>query len=306
MAVAFRAAGTIADHATSGTVAVPYPAGIAAGDLLVIAGEHESARTMNLPSGWTRLFGPVNASGGGGAMEFFYKVATGSESGTLTVTLNLAGQISAIMSAFSGVDTAAPVDVSATATTPTSGSSVSAPSVTTTKANTLLLHLFWLWMGASPSMTPPAGDTERYDTPSTQTSYLYGLSTVTKAAAGATGTAAPTLSAGMFGGLTATVALAPLTVTTPVADFTGTPLTGIAPLSVAFTDTSTNTPTSWDWDWGDSTTHGTTQNPSHSYTAPGTYTVVLVATNSAGSNTKTRTGYVTVSSAFVPQIAIVI
>jgi PKD repeat protein len=83
-------------------------------------------------------------------------------------------------------------------------------------------------------------------------------------------------------------------VSVPVADFTGTPLTGIEPLSVAFTDTSTNTPTSWAWTFGDGGT-STSQNPTHSYTSAGTFTVTLVATNSAGSNTKTRTGYVTAS-----------
>jgi PKD repeat protein len=83
-------------------------------------------------------------------------------------------------------------------------------------------------------------------------------------------------------------------VATPVADFTGTPLAGTEPLSVTFTDASTNTPTSWAWTFGDGGT-STAQNPTHSYTAAGTYTVVLVATNAAGSNTKTRTGYVVVS-----------
>jgi PKD repeat protein len=81
---------------------------------------------------------------------------------------------------------------------------------------------------------------------------------------------------------------------TPVANFTGTPLTGTEPLAVTFTDSSTNTPTSWAWTFGDGGT-STAQNPSHSYTTAGTFTVALTATNSAGSNTLTRTGYVTVS-----------
>jgi hypothetical protein len=84
----------------------------------------------------------------------------------------------------------------------------------------------------------------------------------------------------------------------PVANFTGTPLTGGVPLSVAFTDSSTNTPTSWAWNFGDGTT-STSQNPSHSYTTSGTYTVTLVATNPSGSDTKTRTAYITASEAIV-------
>ena len=88
-------------------------------------------------------------------------------------------------------------------------------------------------------------------------------------------------------------------VTTPVAAFSGTPLTGDAPLNVAFTDTSTNTPTSWAWDFGDSGT-STSQNPSHNYTTPGVYEVELVATNAAGSDAETKTGYVTVTVASDP------
>lgn len=82
----------------------------------------------------------------------------------------------------------------------------------------------------------------------------------------------------------------------PVAAFTGIPVSGSAPLTVVFTDQSTNTPTSWLWNFGDSTT-STTQNPNHQYVNPGTYTVSLKATNSAGSNTLTKTNYITVTLA---------
>jgi len=79
----------------------------------------------------------------------------------------------------------------------------------------------------------------------------------------------------------------------PTADFTATPTTGYTPLTINFTDTSTGVPTTWDWDFGDGSTHGTTQNPTHIYTAPGTYTVTLIATNSAGSDTEIKTDYIT-------------
>jgi len=80
-----------------------------------------------------------------------------------------------------------------------------------------------------------------------------------------------------------------------VADFTGTPTLGPANLSVAFTDTSTGTPTSWDWDFGDGSTHATTQNPVHTYTVTGAYTVTLTATNAGGSDTEIKTDYITVT-----------
>lgn len=79
----------------------------------------------------------------------------------------------------------------------------------------------------------------------------------------------------------------------PVANFTGTPTSGVAPLTVAFTDQSSALPTGWAWDFGDGGT-STGQHPSYTYTQPGTYTVTLTASNSAGSDTKTITGYVSV------------
>jgi PKD repeat protein len=81
---------------------------------------------------------------------------------------------------------------------------------------------------------------------------------------------------------------------TPVADFTGTPLSGVPPLNVQFTDTSANNPTSWSWTFGDGGT-STVQNPSHTYTANGVFPVSLTATNGAGSDTETKAGYITVN-----------
>jgi PKD repeat protein len=85
----------------------------------------------------------------------------------------------------------------------------------------------------------------------------------------------------------------------PVASFTGTPVSGNAPLNVVFTDASTGSPTSWSWTFGDGGT-STAQNPSHTYTAGGTYTVALTVSNAAGSNTQTRTGYITVTTGSAP------
>lgn len=80
----------------------------------------------------------------------------------------------------------------------------------------------------------------------------------------------------------------------PVAAFSGTPLSGKAPLTVVFTDASTNFPDTWNWSFGDGA-FSTLQNPTHTYLAQGNYSVSLTVSNDAGSNTLTKTGYVNVS-----------
>jgi PKD repeat protein len=51
---------------------------------------------------------------------------------------------------------------------------------------------------------------------------------------------------------------------------------------VFFTGLNAVSVDSWDWDFGDETTHGTVQNPIHSYGSAGVYTVTLVATLTVG------------------------
>jgi len=83
--------------------------------------------------------------------------------------------------------------------------------------------------------------------------------------------------------------------TKPVAVFSASPTSGKAPLNVKFTDASTGTPTKWKWNFGDGKT-STLQNPTHKYSAAGNYAVILTVSNSAGSNTLTKTGYIKVVS----------
>ena len=87
--------------------------------------------------------------------------------------------------------------------------------------------------------------------------------------------------------------------TTPVAGFTANVTSGVLPLAVQFNDTSTNTPTSWSWVFGDGYT-STTENPVHTYSSAGTYTVYLTTTNSAGSNVTCVSDYITVTANATP------
>lgn len=83
--------------------------------------------------------------------------------------------------------------------------------------------------------------------------------------------------------------------TPPVANFTGAPTSGVAPLTVTFDDLSQNGPTTWNWSFGDGNS-STSQNPSYTYTSVGTYTVSLTVSNADGSDSHTLTNYVTVSA----------
>jgi PKD repeat protein len=89
----------------------------------------------------------------------------------------------------------------------------------------------------------------------------------------------------------------------PVAAFTGTPLSGTAPLSVAFdSSATTNTPTSHLWEkndgsgWVNFAGTPTVANPTESFTA-GTWSVRYTATNAGGSDGETKLAYVVVTAA---------
>lgn len=72
--------------------------------------------------------------------------------------------------------------------------------------------------------------------------------------------------------------------TAPNAAFTVT----IAGFEAVFTDTSTGSSLSWSWDFGDGSAPSTEQNPSHTYTAAGTYRVTLTVTNDLGSDSTSQ------------------
>ncbi|MFA4859393.1 PKD domain-containing protein [Methanoregula sp.] len=85
------------------------------------------------------------------------------------------------------------------------------------------------------------------------------------------------------------------TIELPVAEFNGTPRSGNMPLDIIFTDASQGDPLTWFWSFGDGGT-STLQNPTHTYSNAGNYTVSLTVTNAGGNNTMTKVGYVVVTA----------
>ena len=75
----------------------------------------------------------------------------------------------------------------------------------------------------------------------------------------------------------------------PIADFTATPLEGLSPLTVTFTDRSYGAPTGLSWDFGDGSPATAGSSVIHMFTETGKeYSVTLTATNGHGSSTATK------------------
>ncbi len=81
-----------------------------------------------------------------------------------------------------------------------------------------------------------------------------------------------------------------------IADFDSNTTTGPAPLSVGFNSHSIGIAETWNWSFGDGT-YSEEENPLHTYTAEGAYTVSLSETNSACQNsTMVKPDYITVGT----------
>ncbi len=96
-------------------------------------------------------------------------------------------------------------------------------------------------------------------------------------------------------GIGANLALSSCYAPSLTAHFTATRTAGYYPLTVGFADTSTGMPTSWSWTFGDGGI-STLQDPSHTYTAAGTYTVNLTVRNATGHSSGPVSTAITVKS----------
>ncbi len=88
----------------------------------------------------------------------------------------------------------------------------------------------------------------------------------------------------------------------PKAEFEGSPLTGLPPLKVKFTDksTPTNGIAGWEWNFGDGEVISAEQNPTHEYKNPGIFNVSLKVNNAKGSSLEKKSAYVTVFDSAPP------
>ncbi|MBN1339167.1 MAG: PKD domain-containing protein, partial [Bacteroidales bacterium] len=87
-----------------------------------------------------------------------------------------------------------------------------------------------------------------------------------------------------------------ITVTSIIADFSGSPTTVVVGNSVTFTDNSSCGPTSWSWSFpgGNPSTYSGQNPPAITYNTVGAYNVSLTVTGPGGSDTETKTNYINV------------
>ena len=227
--------------------------------------------STNSPTSWAWSFGD------GGTSTERSPVHTYTTAGTYTVTLtasNGAGVDTVTRSGYITVSTAAIIPVALFHSNATSGTIPLSVQFLDSSTNS---PTSWAWSFGDGGTSTEQSPVHTYTTAGTFTVTLTatntgGSNTVTKAGEIVVGSVSAR----------------------PVASFISTVESGNAPLVVQFVDSSTNTPTSWVWSFGDGNTSAA-QNPSHTYVIEGTYTVTLTATNSGGSDTETKAGYITVT-----------
>lgn len=193
---------------SSSTLYLSTPSGTTVGDLMIaqVSARGGSTQTISAPSGWTLL--RRDNSGSDLAQALYYKVATATEGGShifgLSSNLKAAGGILS----YSGIDTSSPIDAHAGQSN-AAGTSVTAPSVTTTQANDLVVSFFGTATGST--FAAPGGMTERYDAaPAGSASSTAAAADVVQSGAGATGTKTATAGASAVN-IGQTVALRSLT-----------------------------------------------------------------------------------------------
>jgi len=87
MAIAFVNVGAVLSTANANNISVPYPAGLAAGNALLLCVANSIPKDYVAPSGWTLVQGNA-AVGSDLGFGVFSKIAAGTETGTLNVVIN--------------------------------------------------------------------------------------------------------------------------------------------------------------------------------------------------------------------------
>ncbi|TML63972.1 MAG: hypothetical protein E6G22_05255, partial [Actinobacteria bacterium] len=188
--ITFRASAT----ATAGSVtsiAVPVPAGVAAGDVMLAQIAVRSTATITQGS-WTSV---VRTTNGTVAQEIFRRKATSSEPASYTFSISASSKATGAIAAYVGVDSSTSNGIDTSAANSGSSTSVAAPSVTTTRAGDMVAA-FWA-LNTATTLPADGSTTQRWTLQSTGggSKHTATAGDYAAASAGATGTKVATAGA---------------------------------------------------------------------------------------------------------------
>jgi hypothetical protein len=173
---------------SQGSLTITKPTGTVQDDVMVaniyVVGTNP---TITAPSGWTLILSTLD--GTTARLSTYYKVAGASEPASYQWTFSGASMTEGGIITFYGVITTSPIDVYDGQANAAS-TSYTAPSVTTTVGNAMLVAAFGAKAGGSSNtVTPPAGMTECYDVGQNNNGpSCTEAATVAQTSAGASGT----------------------------------------------------------------------------------------------------------------------
>lgn len=191
----------VSGGASATTLTVTMPAGISAGDLLLAHVSIGVNRTITAPSGggWNLVYDSLNVH----RCATYWKIAGGSEPASYDWTLDVGTTWNASALRITGAHASAPVEATAEDVT---ASNLTSPSVITLGPDRLIVRLFS--MGRDRTFTEPSGYTKRTDALA-GSSCDNSTATITQAVAGASGTAAWSLSGAADRSIHHALAIAP-------------------------------------------------------------------------------------------------
>lgn len=145
------------DSASSATVVLPAPAGIAANDILFGYVKHNANETpTGVPSGWTLLGSEFNTESTS-YWFLYYKIATGSEPADYTWTFATAARAGGVSIAYrDGFDTADPIDAVSDTGYITNDTTLRAAAATAAEANAPVLFFGCTHNSSANAVTHPS------------------------------------------------------------------------------------------------------------------------------------------------------
>lgn len=191
MAPTYRASSGTTFSGSATSVAVPKPTGLAVNDIIDVTLQINATvgTAITKPSGWVEQL-QVNNSSATNSQRRFYKVADAADVAAASYTLSWTGTLAhaGTVAAYVGVDTASPVNQSAAQNNGAGSTTGTAPSVTTTVNDTLVV----CGIGAQDTTTMSSGAVSNVLSVS-RTNAAAGSGDTPQTTAGATGTKAFTL-----------------------------------------------------------------------------------------------------------------